>query len=205
MGFNTNKAVIIHNKHAPWLRPTPEEEKRRQREREEGQRERALLEEQKARFTELAAEEERLVRFLASADWRTDHRERTQARAELEGVRETIAMLPGESRVRKQTSSLSPIEHRRRSDLSNGIRAWHGEIEYITRHEIPALEQKLGEIPSARDLAMWSNFADPAERHFNLLREQIAAKAGRVEECRRLIAQADDELGRMAAKEKSVA
>ncbi len=205
MAHHTKKAEIDPTKYAPWLRPTPEEEKRRQSEREEQRRQRDLFEEQRARFTELDEEEARLVRFLASADWRTDHRERITARAELEGVRETINMLPEESRIGKRTSPLSPTEHRRQSDLSNNIQAWRSEIERITKHEIPGLEQKLEQIPSARDLGGWQNFADPSERHFNFLREQIAAKLARIEECEQLIAKVREELERMAAKENSVA
>jgi hypothetical protein len=138
-------------------------------------------------YTKLKERERSLERTVNAMCLTSDIQQLIAADGELNMIRRVLATSPEEIAAAYQPP-MSPAqlqaqsESYRRAEVAGGLAR---EADYIERHELPALEAKLNEIPTARELGAWAGFDDPRERHFQFIREQIAAKRARVAECRK--------------------
>jgi len=189
------------NKMVGWPPKPPE---RSPREIEDERRRRVEREQLQARYAELKAREAELVGVFNSATLFADVKTLREAEGELSAVRFLLSRAPDETReaYRVPETRHERQQRDRRDNLAATVAARRQEIERITKHELPGLELRLNGVPTQRDLAAWRGYDDSVGRHRQMLREQIAAKQARAEECRAEIEKAGAEIERIDAERR---
>lgn len=178
---------------SPAQRRAREERQNRQRERDAPRL--AELSNLKALYANLKKREAELSAIFDSLSLKSSIPDLIPLDLELNMIRRVLATAPAEVAascrppVQPGDTSMRALRHDR-------IKGWEREIARIEQHEIPGLENKLKVTPTRRELGKYPGDPDPHRRHYDFIREQIAAKRGRIEQCRALIVGVQGEIER---------